>query len=325
MKVSIVIPAHNAAATIHACLSACTRQTYPDCHVIVVDDGSADATAEAARAFPVTVVQQPQRGPAAARNAGANAASTEVIAFTDSDCVPHADWIAQLIAPIAGQIAAVGGTYGIANPGSALARIIHAEILARHAGYGGRIDFAGSYNMAIRRDVFLELNGFDEDFRTSSAEDNDLCYRATATGREIAFARDAVVDHYHPDRLWKYLRTQARHGFWRMKLYAKHPQRKSGDRYASGPDLWAPLFAAAAGAALAFSAIAVSLPVFTAALLAIAILFALRLVTAARVARVYGPVPVVFAGTVFFLRDFARAMGLAAGVWRFLLLRRATA
>ncbi|MCC6155225.1 MAG: glycosyltransferase, partial [Candidatus Hydrogenedentes bacterium] len=228
MKVSIVIPAHNAAATLGECLAAAINQTYTDREVIVVDDGSTDATPEIARKFPVVLIQQSKSGPAAARNAGGRIASGDIIAFTDSDCVAHCDWVSRLVEGFGECVGAVGGTYGIANTGNMLARIIHNEIRSRHARFGYEVDFLGSYNLAVRREVFNALNGFDENFTAASGEDNDLSYRIQDAGYALRYAPAAVVDHYHPERVVPYLRAQMRHGFWRMKLYAKHPRRSGG-------------------------------------------------------------------------------------------------
>ena len=326
MKVSVVIPAHNADATLAECLAACAHQTHQDVEIIVVDDGSKDGTSAIAHSYRVNLLVQPNRGPAAARNAGAAAANGEVIAFTDADCVPHEDWIDRLIAPLDDTVAAVGGAYGTANPKSALARFVHAEILSRYANYRDTIDFAGSYNVAIRRHVFDEIEGFDTDFKTSSAEDNDLCYRLADAGYAIAFARDAVVDHHHPTYVWKYLRTQMRHGYWRMKLYAKHPGRKSGDHYASGVELWAPVYAVASLAALLLSGIFTrNTGLIGVALVFVLLLYAYRFVTAARIARFGRDISIPFAAMVLFSRDVARGIGLIGGSWRFLVLRKTTA
>ncbi|MBI2467114.1 MAG: glycosyltransferase family 2 protein [Candidatus Rokubacteria bacterium] len=88
---SVVIPAYDAEATLPACLAALARQSLaPErFEVIVVDDGSTDATAQVAERAGVRVVRLPANaGPAAARNRGAQAARGEVLVFTDADCEP---------------------------------------------------------------------------------------------------------------------------------------------------------------------------------------------------------------------------------------------
>ncbi len=209
--------------------------------MIVVDDGSSDATAAIAQGFEgVCYVHQENAGPAAARNHGARIATGEVVALTDSDCIAEPNWIEELITGFdASNVVAVGGTYGIANPESPLARIIHAEIQLRHEQFGDTVDFLGSFNVAYKRDVYLDIGGFDENFRSASGEDNDLAYRLHDAGGVMRFVPTAIVNHYHPTKLYPYLKTQMNHGFWRMKLYAKHPKRSGGDQYAGKLDFLA--------------------------------------------------------------------------------------
>lgn len=331
MQVSIVIPARNAATTLGACLDACLTQTHPGCDVVVVDDGSTDGTAAVAESRGARCIAQEPRGPAAARNRGAAATTSDVVAFTDADCVPRPDWVERLIAALDDEAGAVGGTYDIANPESMLARMIQAEVALRHRRFGRDVDFLGSYNLAVRREAFEAVGGFDEDFSAASAEDNDLAYRLTAAGWKLRFAPEAVVAHHHPDRLGRYLRTQARHGFWRVRLYAKHPKRASGDRYAGLADLAAP------GIALVFLALLLGLPllwaltpmgrlVYASALFVVFIVYAaIRVPPAARLA-IHARNPRYFEfGDVCALRDVARGLGMLRGVWRFLVLRRRTA
>lgn len=83
--VSVVIAAHNAAGTLHRALVTVVNQNYPDFDMIVVDDGSTDDTAAVAAACGARVVQQPNRGPAAARNRGVSASRAKYIAFLDAD------------------------------------------------------------------------------------------------------------------------------------------------------------------------------------------------------------------------------------------------
>jgi glycosyltransferase involved in cell wall biosynthesis len=89
LPVTVVIPAHQAARFLPITLESIQQQTAAPQAVIVVDDGSTDGSADVARGFGVEVVQQPQRGPGAARNRGIELATTEFVAFLDAD-----DWYA---------------------------------------------------------------------------------------------------------------------------------------------------------------------------------------------------------------------------------------
>jgi glycosyltransferase involved in cell wall biosynthesis len=230
-KASIVIPAFNSEKTIFACLSACVGQAS---EIIVVDDGSTDATPDIVKTFPVTLLRQKTKGPAAARNAGWRKASGEIIFFTDSDCVPEAGWVGKLLTLLAQTNAdAAGGGYSYSG-NSPLGKWIHAEIRARHARMKGTVNFLGSFNLAVRRKTLERVHGFDEGYRKPSAEDNDLCYRLKKTGCRLVFDPGITVDHLHPWGVRRYLKVQMRHGFWRAKLYLGHPEMARGDAYAKG-------------------------------------------------------------------------------------------
>jgi len=291
-----------------------------------VDDGSTDGTSALARRYPVRVIEQPRHGPAAARNAGARRACGDVVVFTDSDCVPEPAWLARLLTGFRdADTVGVGGSYGMGDDASLLARLIHEEIVARHGRFGDEVDFLGSFNVAYRRDAFHDVGGFDETFLRASGEDNDLAYRLQDAGGILRFVPDARVAHYHPTRLWPYLRTQARHGYWRMKLYRKHPRRSRGDHYAGPGDLAGPPVALVLAGGLIAAPVAPH-AAYWPALGGLA--FVYLVVTSGRaadVARTLGIGPGVAYRGMTVLRDVARGLGLIGGVWSFMVIRRGTA
>lgn len=323
MTAAVVIPAYNAAATLGLCLSAVQAQSVPPREIFVVDDGSTDDTAALARRFGVSYIRMHRQGPAAARNAGAKRADTEIVAFTDADCIPERDWLAKLAAAFAHtDAAAVGGSYAIANSRSLLARLVHAEIVERHRTMREDADFLGSFNVAYRRESFLAAGGFNEAYGNASGEDNDLAYRLHDAGARLLFRRDIRVAHHHPERLWPYLRTQARHGYWRVKLHLDHRGRSGGDQYAGLVDLLAPpaaLGLAASAIALA-AAIAAQQPVAMATqawLIAAAFYAALRFTFPLRILWHSRNPEAMLLWPLLMVRDGARALGLISGVWRF--------
>jgi glycosyltransferase involved in cell wall biosynthesis len=331
MKISIIIPAYNAESTLAECLEACLAQSHPDCEIIVVDDGSTDATAEIAKQFDVQYVNQENAGPAAARNHGARIATGEIIALTDADCISEPNWIEELIKGFdAENVVATGGTYGIANESNSLARMIHEEIQIRHEKFGYTVDFLGSFNVAYKREAYLRVDGFDESFRAASGEDNDFAYRLHDSGGVMHFVPTAIVNHYHPTKLLPYLKTQMSHGFWRMKLYAKHPKRTRGDNYASKLDFAGPplallslclypifLLSFVLDGAMAFVTFIVAfLPVLAYLLIS----FPTRSAIRSRMSYKSG----FFCGAIQLLRDIFRGLGLLRGIWVFMILRKDT-
>jgi glycosyltransferase involved in cell wall biosynthesis len=236
---SIVIPAYNAEKTIGKTLKACLEQDYPGRReIIVVDDGSTDGTKKEVERWPVRCIHQENRGPASARNRGWREAKGEIVCFTDSDCIPNRDWLSKLLRNYQDdQIGAVGGSYEIANKNSFLASCIQEEITLRHLRMPRFVRFLGSYNLSGRKSVLEITGGFREDYRKASGEDNDLSYRILKQGYKIAFDREALVAHYHRESLWRYLKDQYTHGFWRAKLYIEHPDMSRGDDYTGLKDV----------------------------------------------------------------------------------------
>ena len=102
MRCSLIIPAYNAEPSLASCLRSALSQSLPrkDYEIILVDDGSVDNTRKIAESFPITYYHQENRGPAVARNRGAQAATGEILIFTDSDCLLDFDFLKNIVAPI---------------------------------------------------------------------------------------------------------------------------------------------------------------------------------------------------------------------------------
>jgi len=319
--VSIVVPVYNAARYLPGLVEACRAQEYPHLkEVILVDDGSTDGSRTVAKGLDCTLIEQSNSGPAATRNTGWRNARGEIICFTDSDCLPAPDWVKNLVAEYcSAEIAGAGGTYGIANPEYWLARCIHEEIIQRHAAMSSRVNYLGSFNLSYRKRVLEEVGGFDESFRRASGEDNDLAYRIVKRGYQIAFTRAARVMHHHPHRLRQYLRQQLRHGYWRMKLYSRHPDMSGGDAYAGILDFMQPVLALLTLPLIALSFFS---PVAYAAAAVVTAELALQLPMAVRIAlRTRRPGYLAFAPMTF-LRAYARGAGLFYGVLRFFIFHK---
>ncbi len=234
-RVTVVVPAFNAAATLPLCLRALAEQDYPRAayEVIVVDDGSTDETAALARTAGVRVIGQPNQGPAAARNAGIAAATGEVVLLTDADCAPTADWIRQMVAPLADvKIAGVKGSYRTRQQ-EVVARLAQCEFEERYDRLERRptIDFVDSYAAAFRVEVLRQAGGFDPAFPHANNEDVDLSYRLARLGYRFVFNRRAVVYHRHVASWGGYFRLKIRRGYWRIMALKMHPGKALSDSY----------------------------------------------------------------------------------------------
>lgn len=314
LRVSIVIPVYNRASLIGPVIEALLDQAYKPFEIIIVDDGSTDNTGKIVSSYQVKYIYQENRGPAAARNRGFRESGGDIIAFIDSDCVARKDWLENLIKGFdSPEVGAVAGSYDIANPESLLSRLIHEEIKWRHSGFKRYIRAFGSYNVAIRREVFEKVGGFDETYRTASGEDNDLSYRILKAGYKIRFMPDALVAHYHTENLFKYLKEQYRHAFWRMKLYKDHPDMIRGDDYTKFRDaLEMPV------AVLIIAALPLLLTEWwVVEIFLISSLFLLFLPFSLRISyQKVNPGYLLYL-PLLFLRSFARVAGMIKGLWHF--------
>jgi len=320
-SVSIVIPAYNSQKTIAQSIEYCLSQTYEACRLetFIVDDGSSDGTAEIIKKYPVKYIYQNNRGPAAARNAGWRGASGEIVCFTDSDCVPEKDWVKKMVEKYTSEtIGAVGGSYDIRNKESLLAECIHEEILQRHRQIPFETDYLGSFNVSYRRKVLEEVGGFKSSFKNASGEDNDLSYRVRKAGYRLIFDESIKVGHYHQTKLFKYLKEQYRHGYWRMMLYRFHPDMMKGDSYAGMSDFVQPPLAMGIIGILVTST-------FYKPLSYVAFLLGLLLVVLQLPITLKGIIrnrrsSYLYLSLVLFLRAFARGFGMIKGIWRFFIL-----
>jgi GT2 family glycosyltransferase len=227
-RVSVVVCSYNSERTMEACLASLAALDYPDYEVIVVNDGSTDRTLEISRGFPFCrIISQPNKGLSAARNVGAEAATGEIVAYTDSDCVADPDWLTYLVARMeAGNLAACGGpnfpppedslvpAAVAVSPGGPTHVLISDEVAEHIAGC----------NMAFRREVLLGLGGFDPVYR-AAGDDVDICWRFQDAGHAIGFSPAAVVWHFRRNTVRAYINQQRGYGKAEALVYAKHPFR----------------------------------------------------------------------------------------------------
>lgn len=237
VNVTVVVPAYNAAATLPATLAGLAGQTFAGTvEVIVVDDGSADATAAVAAAAGATVIRQRNQGPATARNAGAAAGRGELLVFTDADCEPHPDFLAEITRSFADPgVSGVQGAYRTRQP-QLVARFAQAEFEDRYA-FTARfpcLDLVATYAAAFRRELFLREGGFDTAYPVANNEDTEFSYRLCRLGHRLVFAPQALVFHRHPATLAKYLRIKFWRAYWRLAACRDHPEKVFRDGYTPG-------------------------------------------------------------------------------------------
>ena len=209
-RVSVIVCAYNAERTIRDCCEGLVDLGYPDYEVIVVDDGSTDATARIVNEFGVRMIQTPNRGLSQARNTGLDAATGVIVAYTDADARPDPQWLTYLAEAfmtsshvgIGGWNIAPAGDGGIADcvanaPGGPV-HVLLSDDEAEHIP---------GCSMAFRTEALRAIGGFDPQFR-SAGDDVDVCWRLQQRGWTLGFSHGALVWHHHRNSLAAYCHQQ---------------------------------------------------------------------------------------------------------------------
>jgi glycosyltransferase involved in cell wall biosynthesis len=322
--VSLVIPGKNCVRTIRQCLDAVVPMlSRLECRlteIIFVDDGSTDDTARIVAGYPIVrFLQGPAGGPGAARNVGWRAAKGELVWFIDSDCIAEPDALVILLKHFdSPRVAAVGGSYANACPKSLLANLIHEEIAARHAVMRREVNFLAGFNVVYRRSMLEQIGGFDEILfngpGSPGAEDAELSFKVHAAGYVMRFDSSSRVAHYHPTRLFRYLRAQRHHGYWRVNLHLCYSERSKGDAYSSFVDHAQPPLALLAMCAAPLAVFPAGRWLLAGSLILLAaaqIPLMKRLFARTKQPRMFWFAPLGF------LRAFARALGMLYGMWHY--------
>jgi GT2 family glycosyltransferase len=208
--VTVVVPVLNRREQMLRCLDGIFAQEYDRYDVVVVDNGSTDGTPEACRARAAQEARIDLRVEAvaglvgAARNAGARIAAGELVAYTDSDCIPTPGWLAEGVKPFASD-PSVGVVSGPTLPEEQPGRWAATQDIRDQTW---RFE---ACNVIFRREALLAVEGFDE--TRTMWEDTVAGFSVMRSGWSAAFAPDAVVHHdvTYPGYGW-HLRRVLRYG-----------------------------------------------------------------------------------------------------------------
>jgi GT2 family glycosyltransferase len=194
-RVSIIVPHYNDPAGLDACLTALAGQSVRPDEIVVADNNSPQGEAEIERVLAgrarLVVVKEKGAGPA--RNGGVAASSGEILAFTDSDCIPEPMWLAEGLEKLA-HFDLVGGAMQVLVADEA--KMTPVEAFERAFAFDNRYyvehkGFTVTANLFCRRSTFDAVGGF----RVGVPEDLDWCHRARAAGYRIGYAPGALVGH----------------------------------------------------------------------------------------------------------------------------------
>jgi len=226
-RISVVVCSFNGAATIEETLTGLSALDYPDYEVIVVNDGSTDATPEIATRYDVRLISTENRGLSAARNTGMEAATGKIVAYIDDDAYPDPHWLQFLAAAfLRSDHAAMGGpniapyTDGgvaecVANaPGGPLHVLVSDEVAEHIPGC----------NMAYWKDRLAAVGGFDPRYRVAG-DDVDVCWKLQEAGETLGFCAAAMVWHHRRPSISRYLKQQRGYAKAEALLAEAWPQK----------------------------------------------------------------------------------------------------
>jgi glycosyltransferase involved in cell wall biosynthesis len=224
--VAVIVPVYNGERTLAACLDSLLAQRYPAaCYqVVVVENGSTDQTNAVAAQYAdrVKVLHSEKRGPAMARNLGIACSQSEIVAFTDADCIAHPDWLINLLQHYANpQIVGVAGN--IQAWKHADRNIVetfsdeHSPLRNFISGDHEFLPHLYTANASWRRSALEQVGSFDEVM--FSGEDVELSWRVQlGTGLKVVYEPGAIIYHHHRST-WKGLGRQYRqYGFGEILL-----------------------------------------------------------------------------------------------------------
>lgn len=199
--VSVIIPVYNNSKVLEKCLNALQSQTYPqeNFEVVVVDNASSEDISKVTQKFSqVILTHESKRGSYAARNRGITVAKGEIIAFTDSDCIPEADWLEQGVRKLmeSQNYGLVAGKVELffRNPDRPnAAEFYDAITFLDQRKNVEQHHFGATANVFTLAKNFQQIGMFNDDLKSSG--DKEWGQRLASEGFQVVYVSDAVVKH----------------------------------------------------------------------------------------------------------------------------------
>jgi glycosyltransferase involved in cell wall biosynthesis len=218
VAISVVVCVYNRADQLRQLLAALAAQDYPPdrFEVLVVDDGSVDNLQSvideslAIHRYFLTYLRQAHRGPGVARNLGLAHARGQIVAFTDSDCLPEPTWLSAVDQAFDNSdVHLVGGKVDFQRTEQFSGRCVN-FLMSSLIGAAGARDprspvamkyYPRTCNLAVRRILALDVGGFPDDER-SYGEDLEFSHRIYDAGGRVDFVPAAIVHHNETRGYW---------------------------------------------------------------------------------------------------------------------------
>jgi len=241
-SVSIVIPSYNRARELERCIRSLLKLTYPLhlLEIVVIDDASTDETCEilcgltselSSHELSLRIMRhEQQRGVAIARNTGTQAASHDIIAYIDSDCVASPDWLNDLIPYLQDtRIAMIGGETRAYDCTTTTGRYedvrssLYMGSRIQQVRPEGPLTYLPTANLLIRKSAWQQLHGFEP---LTQGEDVDFCRRLLATEARILYVPHGTVYHDYRTQLRTFLGIRAAYATAEAALLKRHPSER---------------------------------------------------------------------------------------------------
>ncbi|MFT5905987.1 MAG: glycosyltransferase involved in cell wall biosynthesis [Cryomorphaceae bacterium] len=231
-RISVIICVYNGAdrvwRAIESLAASLVKYPHSDYEVIVVDDGSTDGTQELVKEYDfVKLICAEHGGLSKARNLGAEAATGEILAYTDDDCEVDPDWLYWIAKGYDEQdVDAMGGPNIPPVPLDEDEAVVAAAPGApSHVMLSDRdAEHIPGCNLTVRRAAFEAIGGFNVVYQVAG-DDVDFCWRLEKAGFKIGFHGAAFVWHRRRTSLYRYFRQQMGYGKAEALLMRDHPER----------------------------------------------------------------------------------------------------
>ena len=199
MKISIIIPVYNSSLTLKECLEAIFNSNFKNFEVIVISDNSTDNSVGIAKQYQCKIIELSEnKGPAFARNEGAKISEGDILLFVDSDVIIKKDALNYLSEKfLQNEIDAIQGIYSHEPTYKSIVTQYQMSyncyyIWPENKKYASTLS---TCCLAIRKKIFLNLKGFNVNFKRPSAEDEEFGYFLIDKGYKILILRELNVEH----------------------------------------------------------------------------------------------------------------------------------
>jgi GT2 family glycosyltransferase len=234
---SIIIPTYNRPDHLNQCLSSLINLNISpnELEIVVVDDGSILPLESVVQEFKnhlnLILIKQTNQGPASARNKGAQIAQGKFLAFLDDDCLVSPNWLKFLGDCLnTDPNCLVGGkTLNVLedNPFSTTSQILIDYIYSTYDRQKSIPKFFTSNNMALTREMFLSVNGFNSNFRLAAGEDREFCEKLLSRGYNLLYDPQAIIYHEHNLNFKSFCKQHFNYGRGRVVFNKIYRQRTS--------------------------------------------------------------------------------------------------